>query len=932
MPALVIVESPTKARTIRKFLGSDYIVEASMGHVRDLPSSAAEIPAEVKGQPWSRLAVNVDHGFEPVYIIPNDKKKVVTELKRALKTADRLYIATDEDREGESIGWHLVDVLKPKVPTYRMVFHEITNDAIKKALNSPREIDERLVQAQEARRVLDRLVGYIVSPLLWHKIAPKLSAGRVQSVAVRLLVMRERERIAFVPANWWDLKAQTTKSNQPFEAMVHSLGGKVLASGKDFDDATGKLKNHRCLYLDQAGAEALAARLRGTTLTVTSVDRKVSERTPYPPFTTSTLQQEANRKLGLSSAVTMKIAQQLYENGHITYMRTDSVNLSNEAINATRGMIARRYGENYLHATPRTYTTKSKGAQEAHEAIRPAGTQMATADELGLHGDQWRLYDLIWKRTAATQMANARIASTQVRLNTKDPADNAEVELRASGRQVVFPGFLLAYVNGSDDPQAALDDADSPLPELHEGDALPCLSVLAQGHVTRPPARYTEAALVKELENQGIGRPSTYASIIETIQRRGYVQSQDRTLVPTFTAFSVTSLLEQNLARIVDVEFTASMESWLDQIGGKADAEAYLRHFYEDELEAGVAEGEKADPRESCTLHYEDLGPYSVRIGRYGPYVEYEQDGERKIVSLPGNIAPADITHDYIEDLVQKAAKGSEALGYDENGTPVYVMQGRFGPYVQLGEVVEGEKPVRQSLTPGVTPENITIETALRILALPRDLGPHPEDGEPVKASVGRFGPYVVHKGVFASLKKEDNVLTIELPRALELFALKGTRGTRRTNEPLKTLGEHPEDGAVIAVLDGRYGPYVKHGSVNATLPQGVTPESITLEQALELLSAKAQSPSKTRKTATRKSSAAKEAAPKQVKAQTTEKKPATRAKKATDSKEEKLLTPEQAAKAEELRQRRSEAAKRMWEKRRAAKEAAQNPDQNIPF
>ncbi|MCA9561425.1 MAG: type I DNA topoisomerase, partial [Myxococcales bacterium] len=748
--ALVIVESPTKARTIRKFLGAGFTVEASMGHVRDLPSSAAELPAKIKGEPWARLGVDVDHGFAPVYVVPAEKKKVVTALKSAMAGAEVVYLATDEDREGESIGWHLLQVLKPKVPTYRMVFHEITREAIQQALAAPRAVDEQLVQAQEARRVLDRLVGYVVSPLLWKKVRPRLSAGRVQSVAVRLLVLRERERMAFVSGEWWDLKATVDKAGARFDAQLVALGGQAVATGRDFDEHTGRVAEGRnVLLLGGADAQALQTHLAGRPLTVASVDRKIQVRQPYPPFTTSTLQQEANRKLGFGASMTMQVAQRLYENGHITYMRTDSVNLSNEAINSVRAMIQSRYGAEMLSPKPRQYTTRSKGAQEAHEAIRPAGTAMATARELGLTGPEARLYELIWKRTVATQMADAQVAMTTVRLTSEEPGTGRVAEFRASGRQVVFAGFFRAYVEGTDDPEQVLDDRDQPLPPLSEGEQVACIELDAVRHETRPPARYTEATLVKALETQGIGRPSTYATIIDTVQARGYVRNAQRQLVPTFTAMAVTGLLEETLGKVVDVEFTASMEGWLDDVAVGADAEKYLDRFYREDLLDGVEKGEQFDARSVCTITSERFAPYRVRIGRYGPFVEYDAEGEDKPRSftLPEEVPPADVDRAFIDGLRERAEQGEAPLGMDpDSGLPVYLRVGRFGPYVQLGEATEEEpKPKRASLPPKTNVDDVGLTQALALLSLPRTLGAHPEDGKTVRAGLGRFGPYVVH-------------------------------------------------------------------------------------------------------------------------------------------------------------------------------------------
>jgi DNA topoisomerase-1 len=841
MTKLVIVESPTKARTIRGYLPKEYQVEASMGHIRDLPASAAEVPAEQKGEAWSRLGVNVEQDFDPLYVIPANKKKVVAELRKKLKDADELILATDEDREGESIGWHLFEVLKPKVPVRRMVFHEITREAIQQALKETRSIDDDLVRAQETRRILDRLVGYTVSPLLWKKIAPRLSAGRVQSVAVRLLVMRERERRAFKSGAYWDLKAHLNKRpDQPehrFEAQLLSVGGVRVASGRDFDENTGKVaEGKEVLLLNQREAETLKARLLKGLWRVTELEEKDATRSPSPPFTTSTLQQEANRKLSMSAKETMRVAQSLYENGYITYMRTDSVNLSDQAINAARHRVTELYGEQYLSDKPRRYSGKTKNAQEAHEAIRPAGDQMRPADALPISGDERRLYDLIWKRTVATQMANARLRFTTATI----AVDNAL--FRASGRTVLFPGFFRAYVEGSDDPEAALESQESPLPPLVIDEEVDCRDLEAVGHETKPPARYTEASLVKALEAEGIGRPSTYASIIDTIQQRGYVFKQRRELVPTFTAFAVTKLLEDHFFDLVDLNFTATMEQKLDDIaGGEVNWLAYLRQFYLGQagLETQVKEKEAGiDPRFASGVELEDLSA-EVRIGQFGPFLAKEVNGERITAGLPADIAPADLSEELAEQLFSQKTEGPTSLGIEpESELPVLLKIGPYGPYVQLGEEEEGskKKPKRVSLLKNMAADDMTLDLALQLLSLPRTLGDHPESGKTVKAGVGRFGPYIVYDGTYASLKKEDNVLEVELPRALELLeaaaARKGGKGGRGSAKSvLKDLGEHP-DGGSVQVLDGRYGPYVKYGKINATLPEGVKPEEVTLAQA----------------------------------------------------------------------------------------------------
>jgi DNA topoisomerase-1 len=846
MPKLVIVESPTKARTIRGFLPAGYEVQASMGHVRDLPESASDIPEEVKGEEWSRLGVNVHANFEPLYVIPKDKRKVVKQLKEALKKADELILATDEDREGESISWHLQQVLQPKVPTRRMVFHEITREAIQEALQNCREVDEQLVRAQETRRILDRLVGYTLSPLLWKKIAPKLSAGRVQSVAVKLLVDRERERRAFKKATYWDLKAdlqpRTTSQAASFPAELVSLGGKRLASGQDFDPSTGQLIAGRdVVLLDQAQAEALRDRLLGKAWVVSSVEERPSTRKPAPPFTTSTLQQEANRKLRLSAQQTMRIAQKLYEEGYITYMRTDSVHLSEQAIRAARACVESMYGKEYLSPEPRQYTTKTKGAQEAHEAIRPAGSEFRLPSQTPLTGQELALYDLIWKRTVASQMAEARQTHTIVLIAVDDAV------FRASGKRIDFPGFFRAYVEGSDDPEAALEDREVHLPLLRQGDPLSCLQLEPVGHETQPPPRYTEASLVKVLESEGIGRPSTYATILNTIMSRGYVRSMGNALVPTYTAFAVTELLEKYFPNLVNTRFTAEMEQTLDDIAsGQADWLPYLRHFFlgEQGLEGQVKARElEIDSGLARSIYLENL-PVKIGIGPYGPYVSVETESGEVRANLPEDIPPADLSAEHIEELIRRKQEGPKPIAFHpETQEPVYVIpQGPYGPYVQLGEVSEeNKKPKRTSLPKGLKPEQVTPEIALGLLSLPRTLGEHPESGKKVQAGIGRFGPYVVCDGDFRSLPADEDVLTISLERALELLAQPKKGRGRGSAKPLRELGSHPEDGEPVTLHDGPYGLYVKHGKVNASLPKDLSPEAVTLEMALELLGSSAK-------------------------------------------------------------------------------------------
>jgi len=847
MSKLVIVESPTKAKTIRNYLPSDYKVEASMGHVRDLPRSASEIPAKVKGEKWAQLGVNTQADFEPLYVIPSDKKKVVKALKDALKDVDELVLATDEDREGESISWHLLQVLNPKVPTRRMVFHEITQEAIQDALNNCRDIDDQLVHAQETRRILDRLVGYTLSPLLWKKIAGGLSAGRVQSVAVKLVVNREKERRAFRKGSYWDLKATLLKDKNAFEAKLYTLDGTRLATGNDFDESTGRIAEGReVVLLNEEQARALQARIEAGAWTVSSLDERPSTRKPSPPFTTSTLQQEANRKLRLSARETMRVAQNLYEQGYITYMRTDSVHLSQQAIAAARSCVETKYGTDYLSPKPRQYATKSKGAQEAHEAIRPAGSTFRTPSETGLSGREAALYDLIWKRTVATQMAEAR----QTHITVLVEVDNAV--FRATGKRIDFPGFFRAYVEGSDDPDAALEDREVLLPRLSTGDAVDCSELEAIGHETQPPSRFTEASLVKVLESEGIGRPSTYATVIGTIIDRGYVRLVNNSLVPTFTAFAVTTLLEQNFPDLVDVHFTARMEQTLDEIStGGVDWLPYLKEFYQGNkgLENQVQDREEhIDPSEARTVNLNDLSA-KVRIGRYGPYIEIEKEGEEDSIraSIPPDVPPADLDDEQIERIVRQKVEGPDKVGlHPETGEPIYAKIGPYGPYVQLGDSTDDHpNPKRASLPKGMQLEDVTLETAVGLLSLPRLLGTHPDTGAPIKAGQGRFGPYVVHdqgkEGKdYRSIKGDDDVLTISLDRALEMLAQPKAGRGRKKATPLREIGKHPEDDEPIAVFNGPYGHYVKHGKINASVPENTEIDSITLEQALEWINAKA--------------------------------------------------------------------------------------------
>ncbi len=841
---LVIVESPTKAKTIRKFLGKDFIVESCMGHVRDLPQSAKDIPEKFKKEKWSHLGVNVDKSFEPIYCVPNNKTKVVRELKNQLEKANELYLATDEDREGESISWHLVEVLKPKVPVKRMVFHEITKNAIERSLKETREIDYNLVRAQEARRILDRLVGYTISPLVWKKVAYGLSAGRVQSVAVRLIVERERQRIKFKKAIYWGLTADLKKEQSDFEASFYTYQGLRVATGKDFDGHTGQLNPGKDIFLlGEEKAKSLAQELKGQNWKVQEVTEKPVSRRPAPPFITSTLQQEANRKLGLSSRETMQVAQKLYEQGFITYMRTDSTFLSNEAIVAARSCIQSKYGQEYLPAQPINYAAKKvKGAQEAHEAIRPAGQSFIAPDETGLDGLLFRLYDLIWKRTVASQMTEAKQKQLQVKISVGDAV------FSASGMTIEFPGFLRAYVEGSDDPDAELAEREVRLPPLKVGDVLACHQVHAAEHETKPPARYTEASLVQTMEKEGIGRPSTYASVIGTIMDRGYVRKLGGALVPTFTAMVVSKLLEQYLHEYVDLGFTADMEKSLDTIAeGDLESLKYLDSIYfgKKGLKAQVeTQAEKIDPEEARSVSLEGLPQYSFKVGRYGAYVETKKNGEVLSASIPEKEAPADITSELVEKWIEQKQKGADSLGKDpQTNQNVYVLTGRFGPYVQLGENDGAEaKPKRVSLPPSLDPSQVQLNQALDLLSLPKSLGLHPKIKKEIKVGLGRFGPYVVCDGDFRSVPKGEDFLTVTLDRAIEL--LDQPKKGRRGSQILKELGEHPKTKEPIQLVQGPYGPYLKVGKKNQSLPEGMTPEQVSFEKALEIVGAASESSS----------------------------------------------------------------------------------------
>jgi DNA topoisomerase-1 len=858
--SLVIVESPAKAKTISKYLGNRFQVEASIGHIRDLPGGSKEVPAEYKSEPWASLGVNVEAGFEPLYVIPADKKKHVSFLKSALKDAKDLYLATDEDREGEAISWHLREVLKPKVPVHRMVFHEITKEAIQGALQSTRQIDEGLVKAQETRRILDRLYGYDLSPLLWKKVRPGLSAGRVQSVAVRLIVERERERMAFHSATYFDLDAHlTTRSGEPFTASLVSLGGRRIPSGKDFDPATGKLKDPSLLLLDESSAIPLRDRLRRTPFVVKNIEIKPYTERPKAPFTTSTLQQEANRKLGMTARDAMRVAQSLYENGYITYMRTDSTTLSKEAVGAARELVRSQYGPEFLYASERTYATKVKNAQEAHEAIRPAGHpfQLPEALRRELNYDQFRLFDLIWKRTIASQMADARKQRVVMTIEAGDAI------FQATGTSIEFEGFLRAYVEGSDDPAAELAEKERLLPPVQINETLDLKKLLELSHTTQPPARFTEASLTQALEERGIGRPSTYAAIIDTILRRDYVFKKGNALVPSWTAFAVIRLMEDHFASLVDYQFTAEMEDYLDQISrNERENLDYLQDFYFGEasqdqsvapggiglkplLEQKVAE---IDPRIACSypLHTTessdvsvDEPPVVVRIGRYGPYIER---GDKR-ASIPDDMPPDELTLRVALDLLEKQERGEQPLGFHPAlHKPIFVKQGRFGPYVQMGTADDEEKK-NASLPKGVSAENVTIDLAVKLLSLPRNLGNHPEDGEPVIATQGRFGPFIKHGSDSRSLAPGQDLLEITLEEALAILAQpKAIRGKGRgvAPPPLKTMDASPVTGKPIELRDGRYGLYVTDGETNASLPKDMQGDDLSFEQAVSLLEARA--------------------------------------------------------------------------------------------
>ncbi|MFB7458210.1 type I DNA topoisomerase [Streptomyces sp. NPDC056188] len=937
---LVIVESPAKAKTIKGYLGPGYIVEASVGHIRDLPSGAAEVPEKYTGE-VRRLGVDVEHDFQPIYVVNADKKAQVKKLKDLLKESDELFLATDEDREGEAIAWHLQEVLKPKIPVKRMVFHEITKDAIREAVANPRQLNQRLVDAQETRRILDRLYGYEVSPVLWKKVMPRLSAGRVQSVATRLVVERERERMAFRSAAYWDLTGTfaTGRAGDPSDpsslvARLQTVDGRRVAQGRDFD-SLGRLKSESILHLDEANARALAAALEDTRFSVRSVESKPYRRSPYAPFRTTTLQQEASRKLGFGAKATMQIAQKLYENGFITYMRTDSTTLSDTAIAAARAQVTHLYGADYLPPQPRTYAGKVKNAQEAHEAIRPSGDRFRTPAETSLTGDQFKLYELIWKRTVASQMKDATGNSVTVRIGGT-AADGRDVEFSASGKTITFHGFLKAYVEGADDPNAELDDRERRLPQVGEGDALTAEEITVDGHATKPPARYTEASLVKELEEREIGRPSTYASIIGTILDRGYVFKKGTALVPSFLSFAVVNLLEKHFGRLVDYDFTARMEDDLDRIArGEAKAVPWLKRFYFGEsasgsgpaaggpggaAEAGNGDGDHLGGLKELVT---DLGAIDarevssfpvgndivLRVGRYGPYIERgekETDTHQR-ADIPDDLAPDELSVEFAEELLARPS-GDFELGADPvTGHTIVAKDGRYGPYVTEvlpeGTPKTGKNAVKArtaSLFKSMSLDTVTLDDALKLMSLPRVVGADAE-GQEITAQNGRYGPYLKKGTDSRSLQSEDQLFTITLEEALAIYAQPKQRGRAAAKPPLKELGADPVSGKPVVVKDGRFGPYVTDGETNATLRSGDSVEAITPERGFELLAEKrAKSPAKktAKKAAAKKTTAKKTAstAAKKTAAKKTTTAKKTAAKKTTAKKTTAKATAAKAA------------------------------------
>jgi DNA topoisomerase-1 len=878
---LVIVESPAKAKTIEGFLGrGEFRVLASRGHIRDLPSSAKQVPKGITDPEIRRLGIDVNNHFEPIYVLVDKKRDVVKELKAALVGADEVLLATDEDREGEAISWHVLEVLKPSVPVKRLVFHEITASAIEDALAHPRDLDMRLVEAQEGRRKLDRLFGYEMSVVTRRRAGGATSAGRVQSVAARLVVERERARMAFRAGTYWDLDGTFSARDTEFPATLAALGGRRMATGRDFDPATGQLSDTADVaLLDEATTSRLAETLRDAPFRVTSVESKAFTERPKAPFTTSTLQQEAARKLGFTAARTMAVAQGLYEHGYITYMRTDATTLSGQAITAARQQIAARYGDEYLPAEPRQYRGKVKNAQEAHEAIRPAGDTMRVLDDVAgeLNTDERRVYDLVWKRTVASQMADARIRRVTVRVAATTP-DGEEATFQATGRTIEFPGYLRAYVEGADDPDAELEDREVILPSLEEGDPTHCRALEASSHTTQPPARYTEASLVKELEERGIGRPSTYAVVIDTLLRRDYVWKKGSALVPTWTAFAKQQLLERYFAHLIDYEFTATMEEALDAIArGEGEAEKWLHAFWFGNGQTGLKDlvnEEHLATIDPAEVNAVPIGRDSqdreiiVRVWNNGASVVR---GEER-APVPVDLAPDELTIEKADELLEKGAAGPRVLGADpDSDLPVLALTGRYGPFVQLGEMEDGskEKPKRASLLSDMEIDTVTLEQAVQLLSLPRTVGVNAE-GVEITALNGRYGPYLKKGTDSRSLETEGQLFTITVDEAETLFAQPKRRG-RRTKPPIAELGAHPESGAAVRVLDGRYGPYVTDGELNATVPRGIDPASIDLEQAVELLRERAARGPAERK-ATKKKPAKKKPAKKSTKKSTKKK------------------------------------------------------------
>jgi DNA topoisomerase-1 len=878
---LVIVESPAKAKTIGGYLGDDYVVEASIGHIRELPPNAAAVPAQYKGLPWARLGVDVDNGFEPLYVVSADRKQQVSKLKSLIKDATELYLATDEDREGEAIAWHLVETLQPRIPVKRMVFHEITPQAIARAIEEPRDIDEQLVDAQRTRQILDRLYGYEVSPVLWKKVLPRLSAGRVQSVATKMVVERERERMAFRSATYWDVVGtfapDAPKPDDPdtFTATLVSVDDRRLATGRDFDASTGTAPSN-VLHLDEAGARGLAARLDGRPFNVQGVEEKPYRRRPYAPFMTSTLQQEAGRKFRWSAQQVMRTAQRLYENGYITYMRTDSTTLSSTALSAARAQARELYGDAYVPAEPRTYTRKVKNAQEAHEAIRPAGDSFRTPGQVAnqVSSEEFRLYELIWQRTLASQMSDAVGTTVSVRIGGTSVTDEAVV-FTTSGRTITFPGFLRAYVEDVDEEgtgsaakdDTLRDDTEMRLPQLVRGDALTARAFAPTGHTTSPPARFTEPSLVKAMEELGVGRPSTYASIMQTIQDRGYVWKRGAALIPTWTAFAVINLLRDYFARLVDYEFTASVENDLDGIAnGERSRVDWLTRFYFGATDAPAdskrisAQGglkrliesrlEEIDAREVNSI---PIGEgVVVRVGRYGPYL---QRGEGERASIPEDLPPDELTPEKVEELLS-APSGDRELGATDDGREITAKSGRYGPYV-----TDGEKS--SSLFASMSLDTITLEDAQRLLTLPRVLGEL--DGVEVTAQNGRYGPYIKKGTDSRSLESEDQLFSVTLDDAAALFAQPKQRGRQAAAAaPLRELGNDPVSGKPMVVRDGRFGPYVTDGETNASLRKGDSIEELTDERGAELLAdRRARGPAKKAPRRAAKKAPAKKAAKK---------------------------------------------------------------------